>query len=242
MAICAILAARSTPMTDFVFPPPATPSVAISGSAQRFPVHRIYCVGRNYAEHVREMGGDTEREPPVFFTKPADAVMPNDAAIPYPSRTSNLHHEIELVIAIGRGGRDIHKGRALEHVFGYAVGNDLTRRDLQAASKKGGLPWDTSKGFDCSAPLTAIRPVSQGQLSKGKIWLSVNGELRQESDIGAMIWSVPEIIAELSTLFELKPGDLIFTGTPAGVGALQRGDRIEGGIDGLETLRNTIAA
>ena len=229
-------------MTDFAFPPPATPSAAISGSAQRFPIHRVYCVGRNYAEHVREMGGDTEREPPVFFTKPADAVMANDAAIPYPSRTANLHHEIELVIAIGRGGRDIHKDRALEHVFGYAVGNDLTRRDLQAASKKNGLPWDTSKGFDCSAPLTAIRPVSQGQVSKGRIWLSVNGQLRQESDIAEMIWSVPEVIAELSTLFALEPGDLIFTGTPSGVGALKRGDRIEGGIDGLEVLRSTIAA
>ena len=228
-------------MTDYAFPPPATPSAAISASAQRFPIHRVYCVGRNYAEHVREMGGDTEREPPVFFTKPPDAVMANAATIPYPSRTSNLHHEIELVIAIGRGGRDIHKDRALEHVFGYAVGNDLTRRDLQAASKKSGLPWDTSKGFDCSAPLTAIRPVSHGQVSKGRIWLSVNGQLRQESDIAEMIWSVPEVIAELSTLFALEPGDLIFTGTPSGVGALQRGDRIEGGIDGLEVLRNTIA-
>ena len=229
-------------MTDFAFPPPATPSAAISGSPQRFPIHRVYCVGRNYAEHVREMGGDTEREPPVFFTTPADAVMANDAAIPYPPRTSNLHYEIELVIAIGRGGRDILKDRALEHVFGYAVGNDLTRRDLQAASKKNGLPWDTSKGFDCSAPLTAIRPVSQGQVSKGRIWLSVNGQLRQESDIAEMIWSVPEVIAELSTLFALEPGDLIFTGTPSGVGALKRGDRIEGGIDGLEVLRNMIAA
>ena len=228
-------------MTDFAFPPPGTPSAAISGSAQRFPVHRIYCVGRNYAEHVREMGGDTEREPPVFFAKPADAVMPNGAEIPYPPRTSNFHHEIELVIAIGHGGRDIHKDRALEHVFGYAVGNDLTRRDLQAASKKGGLPWDTSKGFDYSAPLTAIRPISQGHLSKGKIWLSVNGKLRQESDIAEMIWSVPEVIAELSTLFELQPGDLIFTGTPSGVGKLERGDRIEGGIEGLEILRHTIS-
>ena len=241
VAISLIFATRSTPMTDFAFPPQATPSAAISGTAQRFPIHRIYCVGRNYAEHVREMGGDTEREAPVFFTKPADAAMANDAAIPYPSRTANLHHEIELVIAIGRGGRDIHTDRALEHVFGYAVGNDLTRRDLQAASKKNGLPWDTSKGFDCSAPLTAIRPVAQGHVSKGRIWLSVNGQLRQDSDIAEMIWSVPEVIAELSTLFALEPGDLIFTGTPSGVGALKRGDRIEGGIDGLEVLRNTIA-
>ena len=227
-------------MTDSVFSVPAAPTAAISGSSQRFPIHRIYCVGRNYAEHVKEMGGEVGREPPVFFTKPADAVMPNDAAIPYPSRTSNLHHEIELVIAIGRGGRDIPKDRALEHVFGYAVGNDLTRRDLQAASKQKGHPWDTSKGFDYSAPLAAIRPATQGHLSKGRIWLAVNGKSRQESDISEMIWSVPEVITELSTLFELKPGDLIFTGTPAGVGALQPGDRIEGGIEGLETLRHTI--
>ena len=229
-------------MIDFAFPPPAAPSAAIAGSDQRFPVHRIYCVGRNYAEHVREMGGDTEREPPVFFSKPADAVVANDAAIPYPPRTANLHHEVELVIAIGRGGRDIHKDRALEHVFGYAVGNDLTRRDLQAASKKKGLPWDTSKGFDCSAPLSAIHPASRGHLSRGRIWLTVNGQTRQESDLAEMIWTVPEILAELSTLFELQPGDLVFTGTPAGVGALQPGDRIEGGIDGLEVLRNTISA
>ena len=228
-------------MTEYAFSPPAAPSAAISGSSQRFPVHRIYCVGRNYAEHVKEMGGEVGREPPVFFTKPADAVMENDAVIPYPSRTSNLHHEIELVIAIGRAGRDIQKDHALGHIFGYAVGNDLTRRDLQAASKQKGQPWDTSKGFDCSAPLAAIRPAAQGHLSKGRIWLAVNGQMRQESDIGEMIWTVPEVIAELSTLFELKPGDLIFTGTPAGVGALQAGDRLEGGIEGLETLRNTIA-
>jgi fumarylpyruvate hydrolase len=242
MAICRILAARSTPMTDFAFPPPAPPSAAISGSTQRFPVHRIYCVGRNYAEHVREMGGDTEREPPVFFTKPPDAVTANDAAIPYPARTSNLHHEIELVIAIGRGGRDILQSRALEHVFGYAVGNDLTRRDLQTESKKKGLPWDTSKAFDCSAPLAAIRPASRGHVSKGRIWLAVNGQVRQDSDIAELIWTVSEVIAELSTLFELKPGDIIFTGTPSGVGALKPGDRIEGGIEGLEDLRTTIAA
>jgi fumarylpyruvate hydrolase len=229
-------------MIDFAFPPPPTPSAAIAGSDQRFPVHRIYCVGRNDAEHVREMGGDTQREAPVFFTKPADAVVANDAAIPYPPRTANLHHEIELVVAIGRGGRHIDKDRALEHVFGYAVGNDLTRRDLQAASKKQGLPWDTSKGFDCSAPLSAIRPASQGHLSRGRIWLTVNGQPRQESDLAEMIWTVPEVLAELSTLFELQPGDLVFTGTPAGVGPLKPGDRIAGGIDGLAALHNTIIA
>ena len=228
-------------MTEFAFSPAALPSAEISGSRQRFPIHRIYCVGRNYAEHIREMGGDGEREPPVFFTKPADAVMANGSVVPYPPRTSNFHHEIELVIAIDRGGRDIRKDRALEHVFGYAVGNDLTRRDLQAASKQKGLPWDTSKAFDASAPLTAIRPVSQGHVSKGRIWLSVNGQPRQEADVAEMIWAVPEVIAELSTLFELKPGDLIFTGTPAGVGVLKPGDRIEGGIEGLDVLRNTIS-
>jgi len=227
-------------MTDFAFPPQPLPTAEVSGTRQRFPIHRIYCVGRNYADHIREMGGNTEREPPVFFTKPPDAVMPNDAAVPYPPRTSNFHHEIELVIAIARGGRNIGKENALDHVFGYAVGNDLTRRDLQHASKQKGLPWDTSKGFDCSAPLSAIRPASRGHLSKGRIWLTVNGQLRQESDIAEMIWNVPEVIAELSTLFELKPGDLIFTGTPAGVGALQPGDRVEGGIEGLEPLRHTI--
>lgn len=227
-------------MTDFALPPLPASSAAISGSAQRFPIHRIYCVGRNYVEHIREMGGE-EREPPVFFTKPADAAMPNDAAIPYPPRTSNLHHEIELVIAIGLGGRDILKDKAFEHVFGYAVGNDLTRRDLQHAAKKSGLPWDTSKAFDCSAPLAPIRPASRGHVTKGRIWLSVNGQLRQESDIAQMIWSVPEIITELSTLFELKPGDLVFTGTPAGVGVLKPGDRVEGGIEGLEVLRHTIS-
>ena len=228
-------------MADFAFPPPAVPSAAISDSAERFPIHRIYCVGRNYAEHIREMGGETQREPPVFFTKPADAVMPNDAVVPYPPRTSNLHHEIELVIAVGRGGRDIPKDRALEHVFGYAVGNDLTRRDLQFAAKQKGFPWDTSKAFDGSAPLAPIRPATRGHLSRGRIWLAVNGQLRQDSDIGEMIWSVPEVIAELSTLFELKAGDLVFTGTPAGVGVLKPGDRVEGGIEGLDALRHSIA-
>jgi fumarylpyruvate hydrolase len=226
---------------DFAFSPPQIPSVEIAGMRQRFPVHRIYCVGRNYADHVREMGSDL-KEPPVFFTKPADAIVPSDAAVPYPPRTENLHHEVELVVAIGSAGRNISAAQALDHVFGYAVGNDLTRRDLQAASKKKGQPWDTSKGFDASAPIGAIRPVEHGHLERGRIWLSVNGEMRQQSDIAEMIWSVPEIIAELSTLFELQAGDLIYTGTPAGVGAVKPGDRIECGVDGLETLRNTIGA
>jgi fumarylpyruvate hydrolase len=217
------------------------PTVEISGSTSRFPVHRIYCVGRNYAAHVKEMGADPAREPPCFFMKPADAVVPNGAPVPYASRTENLHHEIELVIAIGRGGRNIALASALDHVFGYAVGNDLTRRDLQAALKANGLPWDVSKGFDRSAPITAIRPVADaGHLSSGRIWLEVNGHPRQDANLAEMIWSVPEIIVELSTLFELQPGDLIFTGTPAGVGPVKRGDSIVGGIDGLDTLRTTI--
>ena len=217
------------------------PTVAIQGSDARFPVHRIYCVGRNYAAHVREMGANPEREPPCFFMKPADAVVPNGAAVPYASRTSSFHHEIELVVAIGLGGREIRRDAALGHVFGYAVGNDLTRRDLQAAAKNAGLPWDVAKGFDRSAPTGAIRPVSTGgHVAEGRIWLEVNGQVRQDADLTEMIWSVPEILVELSSLFELQPGDLVFTGTPAGVGAVQRGDTLVGGIDGLETLRTTI--
>jgi fumarylpyruvate hydrolase len=225
-----------------VFDPGAWPSVEIAGSPARFPVRRIYCVGRNYADHVREMGADPMRESPIFFCKPADAVVPNGGAVPYSSRTSNLHHEVELVIAIGKAGRDIGIDHALDHVFGYAVGNDLTRRDLQTEAKKAGKPWDIGKAFDHSAPVAAIHPVEDsGHIADGRIWLTVNGELRQQSDISEMIWSVPEIIAELSTYFELRPGDLIFTGTPAGVGAVQPGDQIEAGIDGLTSLRTAIA-
>jgi fumarylpyruvate hydrolase len=217
--------------------PPTVPAVAINGRADQFPVHRIYCVGRNYAAHAREMGANPDREPPFFFTKPATAIVPNQAHIPYPSRTGNFHHEIELVVAIGKGGRDISASRALDHVFGYAVGNDFTRRDLQSDAKDHGRPWDTSKGFDRSAAITAITPAAQsGHLRSGRIWLKVNGQLRQQADLSELIWSVPEIVAELSTFFELQPGDLIYTGTPAGVGALQKGDRIEGGIDGLGEL------
>jgi fumarylpyruvate hydrolase len=227
--------------TSFAVPAPPVPSLVVAGSAARFPVHRIYCVGRNYREHVREMGGDPSREPPIFFTKPADAVLPSDTPVPYPARTSNLHHEIELVVAIGRGGRDIAVGEALDHVYGYAVGNDLTRRDLQAEAKKHGAPWDAAKGFDASAPITPIRPVDDiGHVTSGRIWLEVNGELRQDSDIAEMIWSVPEVIAELSTYFALQPGDLIFTGTPAGVGPLRPGDLVAGGVDGVATLQHGI--
>lgn len=221
---------------SYVFPPAPVASIEIAGRTERFPVHRIYCVGRNYAAHAREMGKDPEREPPFFFTKPADAVVPNHAEVPYPSRTGNLHHEIELVVAVGQGGRDIAVAQALSHVFGYAVGNDLTRRDLQSQAKDAGRPWDTAKGFDHSAPVAAITARPGGAFERGRIWLGVNGKLRQQGDIADLIWSVPEVIAELSSLFELKAGDLIFTGTPAGVAAVKPGDVIEGGVEGLETL------
>ena len=228
-------------MNAYTFPPGEPPSVTVAGCGQRFPVHRIYCIGRNYADHVREMGADPKRDPPVFFMKPADAVVENGASIPYPPATANLHHEIELVVALGGGGRDIPVPQALGCVFGYAAGNDLTRRDLQQAAKERGAPWDAAKGFDQSAPLAAIRPAAQGHPGRGRIWLSVNGVLRQDSDVGEMLWDVPHVIAALSRLYTLKAGDLIFTGTPAGVAALRPGDRVEGGIEGLEVLRHSIA-
>lgn len=218
------------------------PTVAVEGRGPHFPVRRIFCVGRNYPEHSREMGF-TDRAPPFFFTKPADAVMPSGSAVPYPPRTLNLHHEVELVVALGRGGRDVLVSDALELVFGYAVGNDLTRRDVQAAAKDAGRPWDTAKGFDHAAPLSPIVPaMSCGHPDSGRIWLEVNGELRQQGDLADMIWSVPEVIAELSTWFELAPGDLIFTGTPAGVGPLVAGDRVQGGVEGVGILEHTVAA
>jgi fumarylpyruvate hydrolase len=205
-------------------------------------VRRIFCVGRNYPEHAREMGFQ-DRAPPFFFTKPADAVVASGAAVPYPPRTLNLHHEIELVVALGRGGRDVLVGDALALVFGYSVGNDLTRRDVQAAAKDAGRPWDTAKGFDHAAPVAPVVPASMcGHPAKGRIWLEVNGTLRQQGDLADMIWSVPEVIAELSTWFELAPGDLVFTGTPAGVGPLVAGDRVRGGVDGVGLLEHTVAA
>jgi fumarylpyruvate hydrolase len=228
-------------MSDYVFTAPAIPSVAVEGTPARFPVHRIYCVGRNYAAHAREMGQDPEREAPFFFMKPADAIVPSHDTIPFPSRTNSLHHEIELVVALARGGMNVSADRALDLVFGYAVGNDLTRRDLQAEARDKGRPWATAKGFDRSAVISAIHPASRiGHPKQGRIWLSVNGELRQQGDLADLIWSVPEVIAELSTLFELAPGDLIFTGTPAGVAALKPGDKIEGGVEGVDTLVTTI--
>jgi len=226
---------------EFAVTAAARPTVAVTGSHQRFPVRRIFCVGRNYPEHAREMGARDSRAPPFFFTKPADAVMSNGSAVPYPPRTANLHHEIELVVALAFGGREIPVARAREIVFGYAVGNDLTRRDVQAAMKEQGKPWDTAKGFDHAAPMTAISTVAAvGHPERGRIWLEVNGEPRQQGDIADMIWSVPEVIAELSTWFELAAGDLIFTGTPAGVGALKPGDRVRGGVDGVALLEHTV--
>jgi fumarylpyruvate hydrolase len=225
---------------SYVISAPAQPSVEVRGSRDRFPVRRIFCVGRNYAAHAREMGND-DREPPFFFTKPADAVVASGSTVPYPPRTANFHHEAELVVALGGGGASIPAGKANSLIYGYAVGIDLTRRDLQSESKDNGRPWDTSKAFDRSAPLGAIRPVSAGGIiESARIWLSVNGKMKQDSNVAEMTWKVPEIIAELSTLFELAPGDLIFTGTPAGVGPLVRGDAIEAGIEGLDTLTTKI--
>lgn len=225
-------------MTLFEVP---QPQVAIKGSDRRFPVRRIYCVGQNYAAHARESGGNPDRDAPFYFMKPADAIVADRSSIPYPSRTSDLHHEIELVVAIGNVGENVPVDEAAACIFGYAVGIDLTRRDLQLKAKKSGRPWDTAKGFDRSAPITAIHPVAEaGHPSSGRIWLEVNGELRQEGNLEEMIWSVPEAISELSTLFALAPGDLVFTGTPSGVGPLARGDRVTGGVEGVDDIAITI--
>jgi fumarylpyruvate hydrolase len=227
-------------MTNYVIDPPAVTSVPVAGGGL-FPVRRVFCVGRNYAEHVREMGGDPDREEPFFFTKPADALVINGADMPYPSKTGDLHHEMELVVAIGTGGRDISEGDALAHVYGYAAGLDMTRRDLQAAAKKGGKPWDMAKGFDHSGPIGEIVPASKaGHPSAGKIELVVNGVPRQSSDLAKQIWNVPETIAYLSSLVELAAGDLIFTGTPEGVAAVVAGDVLEGEIAGVGTVRTRI--
>lgn len=219
-------------------PLPEYPTVAVAGSDRRFPLHRIYCVGWNYAEHVREMGLTPDREPPIFFMKPLDAVVPSGGRVPYPPQTRDLHYEIELVVAIGKAGVSIDKQRALDYVWGYGVGIDMTRRDLQAQAKRRGQPWEVSKAFDCAAPLGALHAAEQiGHPSQGRIWLSVNGKTRQDGDLGQLIWSVPEIIQHLSGYFALAPGDLIYTGTPAGVGAVVRGDRLEGGVEGVDTIR-----
>lgn len=228
-------------MTEYVIDPPVTPSVAVAGSTARFPVRRIFCVGRNYAAHAREMGKDPDREPPFFFTKPADAVVDDNAAITYPPQTSNFHYEAELVVAIGQGGVDIPEVEALDHVWGYAIGNELTRRDLQLAARDLGRPWDWGKAFDRSAVCGPVHPVATvGHLPQGSIRLSVNGELKQDADLRDMIWDVPEQIAILSRTLELKPGDLIYSGTPAGVGPLVPGDVCIVEIEGLGKLTTTI--
>ena len=230
-------------MTTYVLAPPPAPSVAVAGEASRFPVHRIYCVGLNYFDHVREMGGDPGRAPPVFFAKPADALLADGAELPYPLRTVDLQHEVELVAAIGAAGSRVAPAHALDLVYGYAVGNDYTRRDLQRQAREHGGPWDTSKGFDHSAAIGAITPVARaGHPRRGRIWLTVNGTTRQQADLGDMIWDVAGVIAELSSYFALCAGDLIYTGTPAGVGAVVTGDLVIAGIDGLGSLSNRIVA
>ena len=226
---------------EFVFAAPPTPSVAILDSTARFPVHRIYCIGRNYADHAKEMGMPVDRETPMFFCKPNDAIVPDGSFIPYPPATQDFHHEVELIVALQSGGINIVKADALRHVYGYAVGVDLTRRDLQSMSKSKGWPWDTAKAFDRSAPISSIRPASKsGHPLRGKLSLEVNGSVRQQGDISEMLFGVPQIIHELSKLFELKAGDLIFTGTPAGVGALKTGDQFLARMENIGELKGAI--
>ncbi len=230
-------------MHDTVFPRPPQPTLSVVGRPERFPVHRIYCVGQNYAEHSREMGSDPQKVPPFFFAKPADAVFEPalHGALPYPSATENLHHEVEWVIALGAPLHRATPAQALAAVWGQAVGLDLTRRDLQATAKAGGKPWDTAKGFDRSAVMGPIQPVSGPLPSAGRIALSVNGTPRQQGDLGDLIWPVGDLLARLSEFYELQPGDLVFTGTPAGVGPLVPGDRVEAHIDGLPLLTMEMA-
>jgi len=227
---------------SYCFPPRPQASIAIAGSDETFPVHRIYCIGRNYADHAKEMGAPVDKGSPLFFCKPADAVVADDATIAYPSASTDVHHEVEMIVALHSGGSDIAQADALRHVFGYGVGIDLTRRDLQAAAKAKGMPWDAAKGFDRSAPVSALHRASEiGHPAHAALALTVNGQPRQRSDIDQMLFSVPEIIAELSKLFELGAGDLIFTGTPAGVAALQRGDAWHASLAGIAEVSGRIA-
>ena len=224
----------------YVFTPPPQASLAVQGSSDRFPVRRIFCVGRNYEAHVVEMGNDT-REPPFFFTKPADAARDTPCTVPYPPLTEDLHFESELIIAIGKGGSDIAEADVMDHIWGASAGIDLTRRDLQAEAKKMGRPWDWGKAFDNSAPIAPIRPMAEvPSVEIGRIWLAVNGEMRQEADLRDMIWSVREHTATLSRAVTLAPGDIIMTGTPAGVGAVVPGDVLTGGVDGIAEFEVTI--
>ena len=219
---------------NYVIPGPQVPVLEVRGKDAGFPVRRIYCVGRNYADHAVEMGHDPDKEPPFFFTKPADAIVPGGGELGFPVATEELHHEIELVVALSGGGSDIGVGDALQHVYGYGVGLDMTRRDIQAVAKKMGRPWDMAKGFDHSAPISALVTAAEaGHPDAGAIWLEVDGERRQSGDLDQQIWKVPETIAYLSTLVTLAPGDLIMTGTPAGVGPVSPGSRLKGHIEGI---------
>jgi len=226
----------STDSSHYVIPPPAQAAIAVAGNDKGFPVRRIWCVGRNYVEHIREMGQD-ERLPPFYFAKPADAVVPDGATVPYPSLTKDMHHEVELVVALKSGGRNIAVDKALDTVWGYGVGIDLTRRDLQIASRNQQRPWEIGKAFDASAPCGPLRPASEiGHPNKGRITLKCNGKVRQDGDLNQMIWNVPEIIANLSEMVELAAGDIIMTGTPSGVAATVAGDRLECEIEGVGML------
>jgi fumarylpyruvate hydrolase len=228
-------------MSTLAFEPLIT-SLPVEGRSVRVPIRRIFCVGRNYAAHAREMGKDPTKEPPFFFMKPADAVVESGSVVPYPPQTSNLHHEIELVVCIGRGGADIEPARAHEHILGYAAGIDLTRRDLQLAARDQGRPWDFGKGFDRSAPCSAIRTVAGAIPNAGRIWLTVNGEPRQEADLSDLIFPVADIVARISASMRLAPGDLIYTGTPEGVGRLVPGDLVRGGVQGCGEIEIRIGA
>ena len=237
--------ARGIAMTEgaYVFPAPARPSLAVRGESARFPVRRIYCIGRNYLAHIREMGEADERDPPIFFQKPGDALVEEGVTLPYPSATADYQYEAELVVAIGHAGQDIAAVRALEHVYGYAVGLDMTRRDLQRAAAKAGHPWENGKSFDQSAPCGEIVPIALcGHPAQGALQLSVNGQARQQTDLSQLIWRVPEIIANLSRLYRLMPGDLIYTGTPDGVGPVLPGDRIDASISGVGTFHAQVGA
>lgn len=225
---------------SYVFSPHEIPALPVRGSRDLFPVRRVYCVGRNYAAHVLEMGHDL-KDPPFFFQKNPDSLIPSGSEFPYPSQTGNVHFEMELVVALGTGGTAISQENALDHIYGYAVGLDMTRRDLQGEMKKMGRPWEVGKSFDKAAPCAEVVPVSQcGHPNKGRIWLNVNGETRQDSDLEKMIWSIPEVINYLSGLFTLAPGDLIFTGTPEGVGPIVAGDQMDGGVEGIGEIKISV--
>ena len=232
---------------DYVITPPAIPAVVVAGSENLFPLHRVYCVGRNYADHAIEMGHDPSREDPFFFKKSPDNLLASSNQdggniFPYPSESQDVHYEIELVVALSDGGSQIPVDKALAHIWGFAVGIDMTRRDLQAEAKKTGRPWDTAKAFDHSAPIGRLHPISEtGIMNTGRIWLALNGDIRQDGNLNQLIWKIPELISYLSQLFTLKTGDLIFTGTPSGVGPVMKGDVLVGGIDGISGIKVAIS-